>query len=64
MRRNELAYLQALKSFSVPARAFWKVFWLDGENFEFEFQGSSSMYRYFIEAQVRELNPHLTQQAT
>ena len=47
MRRNELKYLQALKSFSVPARAFWKVTWLDGENFDFEFQGSPSMYRYF-----------------
>jgi hypothetical protein len=47
MRRNELRYLQALKSFSVPARALWKVTWLDGDNFDFEFQGSPSMYRYF-----------------
>ena len=47
MRRNEHKYLQALKSFSVPAREFWKVTWLDGEKFDFEFQGSPSMYRYF-----------------
>jgi hypothetical protein len=47
MKRNERQYLQALQSFSVPARKLWNVIWLDGPNFEFELKGHESIYRYF-----------------
>jgi Fic family protein len=47
MKRNERQYLQALQSFSVPARRLWNVVWLDGPNFNFELKGHDSIYRYF-----------------
>ncbi len=47
MKRNERQYLQALQSFSVPARRLWNVVWLDGPNFNFELKGHESIYRYF-----------------
>jgi hypothetical protein len=47
MKRNERAYLRALQSFSGPARALWKVFWLDAHDFSFEFEGHPAVYRYW-----------------
>jgi Fic family protein len=47
MKRNERQYLQALQSFSAPARQLWNVIWLDDPNFEFELEGHESIYRYF-----------------
>ncbi len=47
MKRNEVQYLQALKSFSTPARRLWEVTMIDDENFEFSFKGDSSIYRYW-----------------
>ena len=47
MKRNEAQYLQALKSFSAPARRLWEVTILDDENFTFRFKGDSSIYQYW-----------------
>jgi len=47
MRRNELAYLRALQSFSVPVRALWQVHWIDAGDFNFQFLGEPCVYRYW-----------------
>ena len=47
MKRNEPQYLQALQSFSRPARDLWSVLWIDRDNFTFEFKGHGSIYRYW-----------------
>lgn len=47
MRRNELAYLRALQSFSIPARALWQVLWIDAADFNFKFLGEPCIYRYW-----------------
>ena len=47
MKRHELQYLEALQDFSKPLREHWRALWIDDANFEFEFLGSPSMYRYW-----------------
>jgi hypothetical protein len=47
MKRNESQYLQALQSFSKPARDLWSVQWLDRDDFAFEFKGHESVYRFW-----------------
>lgn len=47
MKRNEDQYLQALKSFSAPARRLWEVTMRDDENFDLRFKGDLSIYRYW-----------------
>lgn len=47
MKRNEGDYLQALKSFSAPARRLWEVTMLDDDHFDLKFTGDPSIYRYW-----------------
>lgn len=47
MERHEGRYLEALKDFSGPAREAWEVTWIDGDQFDFKFQGDPEMYRYW-----------------
>lgn len=47
MKRNEAAYLAALKSFSTPARELWEISMIDTERFHLEFKGDASVYRFF-----------------
>ena len=47
MKRNEDQYLQALKSFSAPARRLWEVLMIDEAQFEFTLRGDPSIYRYW-----------------
>ncbi|WP_460143779.1 Fic family protein [Pseudomonas sp. S2_A02] len=47
MKREEQHYLEALQSFSKPAREFWDVRWIDAETMTFNFIGDSSIYRYW-----------------
>jgi hypothetical protein len=47
MKRNEGQYLQALKSFSTPARRLWEVTMLDDDHFDLRFTGDPSIYRYW-----------------
>lgn len=63
MKRNESNYLQALKSFSVPARRLWDISMIDDENFELNFKGDSSIYRYWDATQCVEFGLQMAQQA-
>lgn len=47
MKREEQRYLDALQSFSRPAREFWRVLWLDANDLSFEFTGNEGIYRYW-----------------
>lgn len=47
MKREEQRYLDALQDFSRPARTFWDVRWVDGDNLSFEFAGDPALYRYW-----------------
>lgn len=47
MARHEADYLAALKSFSQRARKRWDVRMPDADRFDFRFQGSASLYRYW-----------------
>ncbi len=47
MKREEQRYLEALQSFSKPARQFWEVRWIDADNMSLNFTGDSSLYRYW-----------------
>jgi len=47
MKRNESAYLAALRTYSAPVRNLWDVRWIDGPTFEFSFKGHPSVYRYW-----------------
>lgn len=45
--RHEWEYLQALQSFSQRARRMWQGTWLGEQNFELQFVGHDSLYRYW-----------------
>lgn len=47
LHRNERAYLQALETFSKPARQLWDVRWIDGDRFTFTQRCRDSVYRYW-----------------
>lgn len=47
MKRNEMAYLSALQSFSLPTRRFWTVSYASNDRFDCAFTGSVAMYRYW-----------------
>lgn len=47
MKHEEQRYLAALKDFSLPAREFWNVTWLDAEKMACEFIGHPSIYRFW-----------------
>jgi hypothetical protein len=47
MAAHEREYLEALQSFSRPARQAWQVEQLDGDRFAFTLQGAPSLYRYW-----------------
>jgi hypothetical protein len=63
MKRNELEYLDALRSFSAPARERWSVAWADGEDFSLTFKGDDSIYRFWDATQVVEFGFRMAQQA-
>jgi hypothetical protein len=47
MKNQEIRYLEALQSFSRPARDFWEVQWIDFGQYSFEFKGNDAIYRYW-----------------
>ena len=47
MKKHEAEYLDALQSFSKPARERWTVRWIDAETYDFTFNGADSIYRYW-----------------
>lgn len=47
MKRHEHEYLQALQSFSRPARALWEVTQISDAQFEVQLRGDPLVYRYW-----------------
>ncbi len=47
MTGEEQRYLEALQSFSKPARQFWDVRGIDADNLSRHFTGDPSLYRYW-----------------
>lgn len=47
MKREERTYLTTLQAFSRPVREFWRVSWIDHEQFSFEFTGADAVYRFW-----------------
>ena len=47
MKKHEAEYLDALQSFSKPARECWTVRWIDTVKYDFNFNGADSIYRYW-----------------
>ena len=48
MKKHELEYLEALETFSKPARKAWQVIWTGGDPLcECTFLGNESLYRYW-----------------
>lgn len=63
MKRNEDAYLAALKSFSEPARKRWDVIWIDGDEYQMTFNSDESLYRYWNATACVEFGLEMAQQA-
>lgn len=49
MKKHEAEYLRTLQAYSRPLRDRWQVTWIDGETFDFQYQGDAShaIYRYW-----------------
>lgn len=63
MKRHEKEYLQALQSFSKPARGEWDVLWIDGDNFDCHFKGEPEIYQYWDATKAAEFGLQMAQQA-
>ena len=63
MKRQEADYLKALQTFSVPARKLWKVTWIDDDRFEFKFNGTDSVYRFWDATPCVEFGYRMAEQA-
>ncbi|WP_397392350.1 Fic family protein [Polynucleobacter sp.] len=63
MKRNEDAYLAALKSFSEPARKRWDVIWIDGDEYQMTFNSDESLYRYWNATTCVEFGLEMAKQA-
>jgi Fic family protein len=63
MKRNEDAYLGALKSFSEPARKRWEVIWIDGDEYRMTFKSDDSIYRYWNATACVEFGLEMAKQA-
>lgn len=63
MKREEQHYLEALQSFSRPAREFWRVLWLDANDLSFEFTGNEGIYRYWDATEGVAFTLEMTRQA-
>ena len=63
MKRNEADYLEALQSFSRPARERWSVRWIDEGEYELTFNSDSSLYRYWNATPFVEFGYRMAEQA-
>ena len=63
MKRHETQYLQALQTFSRPAREAWSVQWIDGDRFDLAFQGPPEIYRYWDATACVEFSLHMAHEA-
>lgn len=63
MHRNEPDYLAALQSFSRPTRQLWSVTFAGEDAFDFEFQGSDAVYRFWDATHCAEFGARMADQA-
>lgn len=63
MHKHEGDYLAALRSYSAPLRERWRVLWLDGDAYRFEFAGDASLYRYWDATQAVEFGLRMAHSA-
>ena len=63
MKRQEAEYLEALQSFSAPARKLWKVTWVDEDRFDLKFNGADAIYRYWDATPCVEFAYRMAEQA-
>ena len=63
MKRHEHAYLAALQSYSVPARACWDVTWIGDEDYALNFKADDRIYRYWNATAAVEFCLQMTKQA-
>ena len=63
MKRNEAQYLVALESFSKPARAQWKVLYVDDQSIDAQFNGDIDIYRYWDATHCVTFGLQMAQQA-
>jgi hypothetical protein len=63
MKRNEQDYLSALQAFSKRARNLWTVRWIDEDQYDFQFHGDASIYRYWDATKAVEFGFAMAEQA-
>ncbi|MGI4858788.1 MAG: Fic family protein [Janthinobacterium lividum] len=63
MKRHEAQYLEALQSFSKPARKLWDVSWTGDDDFTFQFTGSDTVYRFWDATPCVEFGFQMAEQA-
>ena len=63
MKRNEDQYLASLESFSKPARAQWKLLFVDDQRVDAEFKGDIDIYRYWDATHCATFGLQMAQQA-
>jgi hypothetical protein len=63
MKRNEEEYLSVLQNYSRATRERWSVRWIDQDQYEFDFKGDSSIYRYWNATECVEFGYKMAEQA-
>lgn len=63
MKRNEEAYLKALKSFSAPARKRWDVRWIGDDDYDMRFSADDTVYRFWNATVCVEFGLEMARQA-
>lgn len=63
MKRNEQQYLSVLQRYSRATREFWSVRWIDEGIYDFKFNGSGALYRYWDATQCVEFGYEMSEQA-
>lgn len=63
MKRNEEEYLSVLRQYSRPARDLWTVRWIDEDQYDLRFNGSTSIYKYWDATKCVEFGYQMAEQA-
>lgn len=63
MKRNEQDYLRTLQKYSSQARERWQVRWIDEGQYDLQFEGSPSIYRYWDATKCVEFGYRMAEQA-
>jgi hypothetical protein len=63
MKHNENEYLSALQQYSQPSRERWTAIWIDADQYNFKFNGSDTIYRYWDATEQVEFGYRMAEQA-